>query len=123
MTTNAPACLVALTMLAGQQPSVPPPVPVEPVSAIVDAFRSHDVVAVSEASLGEEWGYAFLLSLLHDPRFVDAVDDIVIENGSARYQDVADRFVRGEAVAAETLSQVWRNTVTPGLGDDRSWGQ
>ena len=123
MMTHASAWLVALTMLVAQQPLVPPALPVEPVSAIVDAFHSHDVVGVSEASHGEEWGYAFLLSLLHDSRFVDAVDDIVIENGSARYQDVADRFVRGENVSIETLSQVWRNTVTPGLGDDQSWRQ
>lgn len=123
MTMDASAWVVALTVLTAQQPVVPPAVPVEPVSAIVDAFRSHDVVAVSEASHDEEWGYAFLLSLLHDSRFVDAVDDIVIENGSARYQDAADRFVRGENVSPETLSQAWRNTVTPGFGDDAWWIQ
>ncbi len=121
MTTPWPARFVGVTLLAAQQPVMPPAVPVDPLSAIVDAFASHDVVAVSEASHGEEWGYAFLLSLLHDRRFVDAVDDIVIENGSARYQDVADRFVRGENVSAEALSQVWRNTVTPGPADDEWW--
>jgi hypothetical protein len=113
--------LLASGFLTVQQPSPRPAVPVDPVVAIADAFRSHSVVAVSEAGHGEEWGYTFLLSLLHDSRFVAMVDDIVIENGSARYQDVADRFVRGESVSEETLSQVWRNTVTPGLEDDRWW--
>jgi hypothetical protein len=97
-----------------------PAVPVEPVAAIVDAFRSHSVVAVT-AGHGEAWGYAFGLSLVRDPRFLDAVNDMVIEEGSARYQDVADRFVRGEQVSDESLCQIWRNTTQPGLGLDRPW--
>jgi hypothetical protein len=95
-------------------------VPIEPVAAIVDAFRSHSVVAIS-AGHGDERGYAFGLSLVRDPRFVAVVNDIVIEEGCARYQEVADRFVRGEQVSDESLSQIWRNTTQPGLGFDRPW--
>src|SRR3984893_18574807 len=97
-----------------------PAVPLEPVAAIVDAFHSHSVVAVT-AGHGQERGYTFLLSLVRDPRFVAVVNDIVIEEGSARYQDVADRFVRGEQVSDESLSQVWRNTTQTGLGADPPW--
>jgi hypothetical protein len=95
-------------------------VPLEPVAAIVDAFRSHSVVAV-RAGHGEERGYAFLLALVRDPRFGTVVNDIVIEEGSARYQDVADRFVRGDELSDESLSQIWRNTTQPGPGLDRPW--
>jgi hypothetical protein len=99
-----------------------PAVPLEPVAAIVDAFRSHSVVAVT-AGHGQERGYAFLLTLVRDPRFVAVVNDIVIEEGSARYQDVADRFIGGDDVSDESLSQIWQNTTqaTPGL--DRPWSE
>jgi hypothetical protein len=73
------------------------------------------------AGHGEARGYALGLSLVRDPRFVALVNDIVIEEGSARYQDIADRFVRGEQVSDESLSQVWRNTTQTGLGADRPW--
>jgi len=121
MRTRASAWMIGLAVLAGQPAAPRDAVPIDPVAAICDAFRSHDVVAVSEANHGEEWGYTFLLSLLHDSRIASVVDDVVIENGSARYQAVADRFVRGEKVSDEELSQGWRNTVTPGLGDDDWW--
>lgn len=95
-------------------------VPAEPITAIVDAFRSHRIVAVT-AGHTEERGYAFGLSLVRDARFIGVVNDIVIEEGSARYQDVADRFVRGDEVADASLSQIWRNTTQPGPGLDRPW--
>ncbi len=97
-----------------------PAVPLEPVAAMVDAFRTHAVVAVT-AGHGESRGYAFAQLLIHDPRLIAAINDIVIEEGSARYQDVADRFVRGDNVPMESLRHVWRDTTQPGLGYDRQW--
>ena len=123
MTRELSGWLLGTALLLGQQAARRPAAPIEPVAAIVDAFKSHSVVAVSEAGHGEEWGYTFLLSLLRDSRIVEIVDDIVIENGSARYQEIADRFVRGENISDESLSQAWRNTVTPDLGDDQWWLQ
>jgi len=38
------------------------------------------------------------------------LNDIVLEFGNARYQDVIDRFVRGEEVPYDSLRQVWQNT-------------
>jgi hypothetical protein len=105
---------------AGAQKAPSPAVPLEPVSAIVDAFRTHSVVAVT-AGHGEARGYALGQLLIHDPRLIAAVDDIVIEEGSARYQDVADRFVQGGTVPMASLRHVWRDTTQPGLGYDRQW--
>jgi hypothetical protein len=84
----------------------------DPVSAILDAFRTHAVVALGEGPHGNEQGHAFRLSLVRDPRFADVVNDIVVESGSARHQDVADRFVRGEDVPAETLRLVFEDSAT-----------
>jgi hypothetical protein len=87
-----------------------PAVPVEPIGAILDAFRSHLVVALGEGLHGNEQGHAFRLSLIRDSRFVDTVNDIVVECGNTKYQGVMDRFVRGDDVPDETLRQVWQNT-------------
>jgi hypothetical protein len=92
-----------------------PAVPVEPIAAIVEAFRSHAVVTISDPH-GNEQLAAFELALIRDPRMIGIVNDIVVENANARYQDLMDRFVRGEDIPYATLRQVWDNTTQPQLG-------
>jgi hypothetical protein len=116
---SAVALVAAGTSVLAQS-AAKPAVPLEPVAAIVDAFRTHRVVAVT-AGHGEVRGYAFAQLLIHDPRLIAAINDIVIEEGSARYQDVVDRFVRGDNVAIDALRPAWRNTTQPGLGLDGPW--
>jgi hypothetical protein len=41
------------------------------------------------------------------------VNDIVVEFGSARYQDVMDRFVRGANIPPDVLARAWRDTTQP----------
>ena len=86
-----------------------PAVPIDPIPAILDAFRQHDIVALGDAH-GNEQAQAFLKSLIRDPRFAATVNDIVIEFGNARYQSLVDRFVNGADVSPDSLGQVWRNT-------------
>lgn len=94
---------------AGQDPPVPPAQPVEPIGAIIDAFRSHSIVALGEDH-GNEQGHAFRLRLLRDPRLAATVDDIVVEFGNARYQALMDRFVGGGQVDDRDLRRVWQDT-------------
>jgi hypothetical protein len=82
---------------------------VEPVSAILDAFRTHALVALADEH-GNEQGSAFRLNLIRDARFASVVNDIVVEFGNARYQDLMDRFVHGENVRDEDLRRVWQDT-------------
>jgi len=96
-----------------------PAVRVDPISAIIDAFATHPIVALGEGPHGNEQGHAFRLALIRDPRFAARVNDIVIESGSARYQDDVDRFVRGEEVAEGFLRAARENTVTPTPAWDR----
>ncbi len=91
------------------QPSRPA-VFAEPITAILDAFTSHDIVALGEGAHGNEQGHAFRLSLVRDPRFSATVNDIVVEFGNARYQDVMDQFVGGTDVPDNVLRDVWQNT-------------
>jgi hypothetical protein len=85
--------------------AAPPAKPVEPVTGILEAFRTHSIVALAEGDHGNEQAHAFRLSLIRDSRFPTLVNDVVVEFGSARYQEVMDRFVRGDAVPGETLRQ------------------
>lgn len=100
--------LLLSVALAWQQPA-PAATPVEPVTAIIEAFRTHDIVALSDAH-GNRQSQLFLEALVRDPRFPAAVDDIVWESGNARYQDRMDRFVHGEPVAEAALREVWTET-------------
>src|SRR3954451_21853936 len=113
---QALATFVLGAILVAPAPAVPEP----PVPVMVDALRTHQVVAVT-AGHGEVRGYAFGQLLLHDPRLTAVVNDIVIEEGSARYREVTERFVNGDKVPAELLRHIWRDTTQPGLGHDREW--
>jgi hypothetical protein len=89
-----------------------PAVPVEPITALLEAIETHDLVALADPH-GNNQARAFRLSLIGDPRFAESVNDIVVEWGNALYQDVADRYVGGEDIADHQLRQVWRNTTQP----------
>ena len=114
-------CATATNGLAGAQSAVAgiPAVPIEPITGILEMFKTHDVVALSEGNHGNEQGHAFRLSLIRDPRFAAAVNDIVVEFGNAHYQAVIDRFVQGEPVAYDELRKVWQDTTQRGTLWDR----
>ena len=59
-----------------------------------------------------------LLAIARDPRIQGTVTDIVVEFGSSRYQDLIDRFVRGDAIADAALRRAWQDTVTAGVTND-----
>lgn len=107
-----------LTGAQGVTPPIPA-VPIEPITGILEMFKTHDVVALSEGNHGNEQGHAFRLALVRDPRFAAAVNDIVVEFGNAHYQAVIDRFVQGEQVAHEELRKVWQDTTQRGTVWDR----
>lgn len=100
---------LVLTAAVGAQDGAPPATPVEPVTAIVEAFRTHDIVALSDAH-GNRQSQLFLEALVRDPRLPTVANDIVWESGNARFQDRVDRFVRGEPVAEAALREVWTET-------------
>src|SRR5438093_13292063 len=90
--------MTAVTNAAQQGPPPPSAVQIEPIAAIVEAFRSYAIVALGDDHSNEQ-DHAFRLSLIRDRKFQATVNDIVVEFGNARYQDLMDRFVHGENVA------------------------
>ena len=101
--------ILVVARLAAQNETPNPAAPIEPIAAIIDAFRAHTIVALGDAH-GNEQARMFLRSLVRDPRFAVTVNDIVVEFGNARYQGVVDRFVQGENVPRDSVRQIWENT-------------
>src|SRR5215471_15696734 len=103
--------LAMATVFQAQGPQ--PAVRLDAISAVMDAFKTHAIVALSEGRHNNEQGYAFRLALIRDPRFATVANNIVVESGSSKYQDVMDRFVRGESVPDVVLRGAWQDTTVP----------
>jgi len=82
------------------------------VEDVLDALRAHRVVGLGDIH-GNERVHALRMALVRDPRFLGMVNDIVVEFGTARYQDLMDRFIRGEDVPPAALRRVWQDTTQP----------
>lgn len=109
---------LALAALVASWQGLPPAVPVEPVGAILEQFKTHSVVALGEGSHGDLNSLKFRLALIRDRRFAQVVSDIVVEAGNARYQDTIDRYVKGEDVPAAMVREACRNTTNYNMGPD-----
>ncbi len=97
---------------ADAAPAVVPrsaPGPVDAVTTILDAFRTHPVVALDDEHTDER-SHAFRLTLIRDPRFHLVANDVVVEFGNSLYQNVMDRFVAGDQVPDEELKKIWQGT-------------
>ena len=104
---------VPLAVLLSVAATAPGPAnPIEPVVAILEATRTHQLVALSEVH-GSEQFHAFLRLLVRDAGFAASVNDVVVEFGNAFYQDVIDRFVNSDDVPDDALREVWQNTTQP----------
>jgi hypothetical protein len=96
---------------AGRQ-APPPAVPRDAIEAILDAFRTHRFVGLGGAHGNQQWD-EFTSALVRDPRFGRVVNDVLIEFGNARYQDLVDQSVGGAEVPTDLLRQCWLNTTQP----------
>ena len=98
--------LTAIQQAGGQQAGRPQ----DAIGAVTSALATHRLVAIGEMHRNQQV-HDFIVSLVRDPRFLPKGGDVVVEFGSARYQDVMDRYVSGDSVDSKTLSKVWRETV------------
>jgi hypothetical protein len=91
-------------------------------ASVLNAFADAGVVCLGDAQELREMG-GFLAELVGDPGFPGAVNDIVVECGNSRYQEVADRFTSGEDVPPADLLGIWRETTQPAAWDSPVYGQ
>ena len=95
-----------------------PAAPLDAIPAILDAFRSHRAVSFPGGHTDGNEVQALLRALVKDPRFAATVNDIVVEFGSSRYQDLMDRYIRGEDVPQSALQRAWLDAVQGGTALD-----
>jgi len=105
---------------AAQGGGAQPAIPVEVIPAILEAFRTHRIVSYPGGHTDGNEGQAQLRALIRDPRFASIVNDIVVEFGSSRYQDLMDRYVRGEDVSESAVRVAWLNAVQAGTALDNA---
>ena len=80
----------------------------DPIQALVNAFDRYRIVMLGELHESrQQW--ELLERLITVPAFQERVNDIVMEFGNSRYQDVVDRFVEGQNVPLEEVQSAWRN--------------
>jgi hypothetical protein len=99
------------------------PKPTDPVKGILKLFDKRPLVALDEGPHHTEQTHAFIRALVQDPGFAKRVNDIVVEFGSARYQDVMDRYIKGEPVPIEQLRLAWRETTQVYVWDNPVYRQ
>jgi len=87
--------------------------PLDPISSVLSKFEDHDIVALGEGEHNNEQGHYFRLELINDPNFSNIVNDIVVEFGSSSYQDIMDRYIKGEQVDYIEFRKTWLNTTAP----------
>src|SRR6185503_13986325 len=116
----ASLCVVAgLSIRSDAQGSqARPAIPLEVIPAILDAFRTHRVVSFPGGHTDGNEVHAQLRALIRDPRFASTVNDIVVEFGSSRYQDLMDRYIRGDDVSDSAIRVAWLNAVQAGTALD-----
>src|SRR6185503_11122203 len=89
------------------------PQPLPAMKAIIAIFERFPLVGIADLH-GLQQNHDFIANLVRDPDFPNKVNDIVVEFGNAKYQDVIDRYTNGDDVPIAELRQVWRNTIGAG---------
>src|SRR5262245_3408083 len=105
---------------AAQGSALRPAVPLEVIPAILDAFRTYRVVSYPGGHPDGNEVAAQLRALIKDPRFATVANDIVVEFAGSRYQDLVDRYVRGDDVSDTAVRAAWLNTVQAGIALDNA---
>jgi hypothetical protein len=106
--------LLSVAGPSASQDTISGAVRVDPVTAIIEALKTHQVVAFGELHWNAEIS-DLRLALLRDPRFPEVVRDIVVEFGTAKHQDVIDTYTSGGDVTPEDLERVWSDTAFPNV--------
>jgi hypothetical protein len=93
------------------QAGLPPAEPVDPFDAIADALGAYPIVGIGEGAHRGEQDNDFRLALIRHARVAERAQDVVTECGNSRYQDVMDRYIRGEEVSASLLRRTWEDSI------------
>lgn len=82
--------------------------PTNAIGAINTAYDTTSIILFGESHDKLEI-LNFYVDLINNKQFQEKVDDIVLELGNSRYQDVLDKYIAGKKVDYRDLRQVWFN--------------
>ena len=82
--------------------------PINAIEAISSAYDTTSIVFFGESHDKLEL-LNFYVALINDSKFQEKVDDIVLELGNSRYQDVLDEYIAGKKVDYCDVRKVWFN--------------
>lgn len=102
--------LISNNFAQTQNSQLKAPQTIDPVAGIVKFFDTRLIVALDEGEHHNAQTHSFFRALIQDSRFNHKVNDIVVEFGSCKYQEVMDRYINGEDVPLEQLQLAWRDT-------------
>ena len=97
--------IVSASFSSKAQDRPPVVIAIEPVSAILNAFSTHDVVALGDFHHDLQL-HVLRMQLLAHPHFSEVVQDIVFEFGTPQHQQLLDRYVDGDDVSPADLRGV-----------------
>lgn len=97
--------------------SIPWGIPRDPVAAIAEAVRDHQVVNVGEAPHESDANGRLWLRLLRSDAVMEGIDDVFVESGNSLHQPMVDAFVAGDDVPYASLSRAWIDSSTNGVFD------
>lgn len=76
----------------------------------LQAIQDNPIVCLGEGGHTLKNSHDFIKEMLSDPDIQRAVDVIIVEFATSRYQEILDDYVFGKDVPYSELSKAWRNT-------------
>jgi hypothetical protein len=76
----------------------------------LQSIRDYPIVCLGEGGHTLKTSHDFIKEMLSDPDIQSAVDVIIVEFATSRYQEILDDYVFGKDVPYSELSKAWRNT-------------
>lgn len=82
------------------------------IADIAAEFDHYSIVQLGELHRSLQI-HALIQRMLHDPRFICRVDDVVVEFGTSRLQKLADIYAAGGSLSETLIQSMWRETAVP----------
>lgn len=82
------------------------------IKQIAKQFNTHAVIQLGELHRSLQI-HAFIQQMLHDSQFICRVDDVVVEFGNSRLQELADIYASGGTLTEAQIASMYRETSVP----------
>jgi hypothetical protein len=106
------AALLSLAFSSAAVVAVPADLYARAIAGIARQFDTHSVIQLGELHRSLQI-HSFIQQMLRDPRFICRVDDVVVEFGNSRLQNLADIYTSGGTLTEPQIASMYRETSVP----------